>query len=75
MTSSNEKYEDKKDDIENIISKNIQNEISSSSLKNDKFKGLTSEDIIKKYEDVLFSREKQIKYMTKEIGKINKTIK
>ena len=75
MTTSIEKNEDKKDEIENIISNNIQNEISSSSLKNDKFKGLTSEDIIKKYEDVLFSREKQIKYMTKEIGKINKTIK
>ena len=75
MTTSIEKNEDKKDEIENIISNNIQNEISSSSLKNDKFKGLTSEDIIKKYEDVLFSREKQIKYMTKEIGKINKSIK
>ena len=53
----------------------IKDEITPSSLKQDKFKGLTSEEIIKKYEDVLYSREKQIKYMSKEKEKHNKTIK
>ena len=73
--SSIEKIKDKKDEIKDIITSNIENEISPSSLKNDEFKGLTSEEIIKKYEEVLYSREKQIKYMTKEIGKVNKTKK
>ena len=73
--SSNETNEENNDEKENIISNNFENEISPSSLKKDEFKGLTSGEIIKKYEDVLYSREKQIKYMTKEKGKLDKTIK
>lgn len=44
-------------------------EIKPSSLKNNKFKGLTAEQIIKKYEDVLYSREKQFFELSQEIGK------
>jgi len=65
--SSLEKNKDKNNEIKD--------EITPSSLKHDKFKGLTSEEIIKKYEDVLYSREKQIKYMSKEIEKHKMTIK
>jgi len=65
--SSLQKNKDKNNEIED--------KILNSSLKQDKFKGLTSEEIIRKYDDVLYSREKQIKYMSKEIEKHNLTIK
>ena len=45
-----------------------------SSLKNNKFKGLTSEQIIKKYENVLFSREKQFYELSNEITKLTQKI-
>lgn len=45
-----------------------------SSLKNNKFKGLTAEQIIKKYEDVLFSREKQFYELSNEITKLTQKI-
>jgi hypothetical protein len=56
---------------ENEINSNSSSkkEIKPSSLKNNKFKGLTAEQIIKKYEDVLYSREKQFFELSQEIGK------
>ena len=45
-----------------------------SSLKNNKFEGLTAEQIIKKYEDVLFSREKQFFELSQEIGKLTQKV-
>ena len=45
-----------------------------SSLKNNKFKGLTAEQIIKKYENVLFSREKQFYELSNEITKLTQKI-
>ena len=45
-----------------------------SSLKNDKFKGLTAEQIIKKYENVLYSREKQFFELSQEITKTTQKI-
>ena len=45
-----------------------------SSLKNDKFKGMTAEQIINRYESVLSSREKQFFELTQEIGKASHII-
>ena len=64
-----------KEITDNILLNNGQQEHNHSSLKNDKFKGLTSEQIIKKYEDVINSREKQYHELSKEIKKLNNTIK
>ena len=58
----------------NITTNNIKKEKSPSSLKNSKFKGLTPEQMIKKYEDVLFSREKQFYELSNEITKLTQTI-
>ena len=60
----------KKDEIIN----NSNKEVIKSSLKNAKFKGLTSEQIIRKYEDVLNSREKQFYDLSKERGKLSQRI-
>ena len=60
----------KKDEIIN----NSNKEVLKSSLKNAKFKGLTSEQIIRKYEDVLNSREKQFYDLSKERGKLSQRI-
>ena len=60
----------KKDEIIN----NSNKEVFKSSLKNAKFKGLTSEQIIRKYEDVLNSREKQFYDLSKERGKLSQRI-
>ena len=46
--------------------------IKQSSLKNSKFENMTAEQVIKKYEEVLTSREKQIYELSSEIGQINK---
>ena len=54
---------------ENNSNSSSKKEIKPSSLKNNKFKGLTAEQIIKKYEDVLYSREKQFFELSQEIGK------
>ena len=56
-----------------MTSKNKQ-DISPSSLKNSKINELTSEEIIKKYEKVLFSREKQFNELSNEITKLTQTI-
>ena len=45
-----------------------------SSLKNAKFESMTAEQVIKKYEDVLNSREKQVFELSAEIGQINKKL-
>ena len=45
-----------------------------SSLKYDKFKGMTAEQIINRYESVLSSREKQFFELTQEIGKASHII-
>ena len=66
--SSNEKFE------EDTIVNNLKKEIAPSSLKNDQFKGLTSTQIINKYEDVLLSREKQFFELSNEITKLTQTI-
>ena len=55
-------------------SKSTKKNIPISSLKNNKFKNLTAEQIIKKYEDVLFSREKQFYELSNEIGKLTQKI-
>ena len=70
LTNENQKETEKS----NIINNNSKNENAQSSLKNIKFKGLTSEQIIKKYEDVLFSREKQFYELSNEITKLTQTI-
>ena len=70
FTNENQKETEKS----NIINNNSKNENIQSSLKNIKFKGLTSEQIIKKYEDVLFSREKQFYELSNEITKLTQTI-
>lgn len=49
-------------------------EILSSSLKNSKFEGMSSEKIIEKYEIVLASREKQITDLCIEIGSLNEKV-
>jgi len=49
-------------------------EISESSLKNSKFHELTSEQIIKKYEEVLNSREKQLCELSLEMGKVQEKL-
>ena len=66
-----EKIEIKKKDQ---IINNSNKEVFKSSLKNAKFKGLTSEQIIRKYEDVLNSREKQFYDLSKERGKLSQRI-
>ena len=48
--------------------------IQQSSLKNAKFENMTAEQVIKKYEEVLYSRERQIFELSSEIGQINKKI-
>ena len=45
-----------------------------SSLKNIKFDELTAEQIIKKYEEVLNSREKQVFELSAEAGKVNQKL-
>ncbi len=45
-----------------------------SSLKNIKFDELTAEQIIKKYEEVLNSREKQVYELSSEIGKVHQKL-
>ena len=70
--SSNENENEK--EKSNIIINNNKKEKSPSSLKNNKFNGLTSEEIIKKYENVLFSREKQFNELSNEITKLTQTI-
>ena len=46
--------------------------INQSSLKNAKFENMTAEQVIKKYEEVLNSREKQIYELSAEVGQITK---
>ena len=72
MSSDEEEKNEIKEKDESIINSN--KEIFKSSLKNDKFKGLTSEQIIRKYEDVLNSREKQFYDLSKERGKLSQKI-
>ena len=48
--------------------------VKQSSLKNAKFDNMTAEQAIKKYEEVLSSREKQIFELSSEIGQINQKI-
>ena len=72
MSSDEEEKNEIKEKDENI--NNSKKEIFNSSLKNDKFKGLTSEQIIRKYEDVLNSREKQFYDLSKERGKLSQKI-
>ena len=48
--------------------------IKQSSLKNSKFENMTAEQVIKKYEEVLTSRERQIYELSSEIGQINKKL-
>ena len=45
-----------------------------SSLKDIKFDELTAEQIIKKYEEVLNSREKQVFELSAEAGKVNQKL-
>ena len=45
-----------------------------SSLKNAKFENMTAEQVIKKYEEVLNSRENQIYELSSEIGQNNKIL-
>ena len=45
-----------------------------SSLKNTKFDELTAEQIVKKYEEVLNSREKQLFELSTEVGKVNQKL-
>ena len=68
--SSNEKVEE----ASNKIANNTKKEVLPSSLKNNQFKGLTSAQIINKYEDVLLSREKQFFELSNEITKLTQTI-
>ena len=70
ITNENEKESEKS----NIINNNSKNEKAQSSLKNIKLKGLTSEQIIKKYENVLFTREKQFYELSNEITKLTQII-
>ena len=70
--SSNENEKEKVKS--NIIINANKKEKNPSSLKNNKFNGLTSEEIIKKYENVLFSREKQFNELSNEITKLTQTI-
>ena len=70
--SSNENEKEKVKS--NIIINANKKEKSPSSLKYNKFNGLTSEEIIKKYENVLFSREKQFNELSNEINKLTQTI-
>ena len=70
ITNENEKESEKS----NIINNESKKENIQSSLKSIKLKGLTSEQIIKKYESVLFSREKQFYELSNEITKLTQTI-
>ena len=70
ITNENEKESEKA----NIINNESKKENIQSSLKSIKLKGLTSEQIIKKYESVLFSREKQFYELSNEITKLTQTI-
>ena len=45
-----------------------------SSLKNIKFDELTADQIVKKYEEVLNSREKQVYELSAEVGKVNQKL-
>ena len=49
-------------------------EVNGSSLKNFNFEGMTTEEIINKYESVLSTRENQLLSLTIEIGKANSEI-
>ena len=49
-------------------------EVNGSSLKNFNFKGMTTEEIINKYESVLSTRENQLLSLTIEIGNANSEI-
>ena len=53
---------------------NYNNEIKSSSLKNEQLNSLTAEEIIKKYEKVLASRENQVSELSCEIGKVHQKL-
>ena len=70
ITNENEKESEKS----NIINNESKKENIQSSLKSIILKGLTSEQIIKKYESVLFSREKQFYELSNEITKLTQTI-
>ena len=72
MSSDEEEKNEIKAKDENI--NNSKKEIFKSSLKNDKFKGLTSEQIIRKYEEVLNSRENQFYDLSRERGKLSQKI-
>ena len=63
-----------KDDEDSLYDNNKKSNDGPSSLKNDKFKGMTAEQIINKYESVLLSREKQFFELTQEIGKASHII-
>ena len=63
----------KESESENTSS-NYKKNVTPSSLKNNKFKGMTAEQIIKKYEDVLISREKQFFELSQEIGDVTQKI-
>ena len=64
-----------KDDEDSLYDNNKKSNDGPSSLKNDKFKGMTAEQIINKYESVLLSREKQFFELTQEIGKASHIIR
>ena len=72
MSSDEEEKNEIKQKDESI--NNSKKETLKSSLKNNKFKGLTSEQIIRKYEEVLNSREKQFYDLSKERGKLSQKI-
>ena len=56
------------------VAENYNNEIKTSSLKNEQLNTLTAEEIIKKYEKVLASRENQVSELSCEIGKIHQKL-
>ena len=57
-----------------FLKNKMSEKILQSSLKNAKFENMTAEQVIKKYEDVLNSREKQVFELSAEIGQINKKL-
>ena len=56
------------------VAENYNNEIKTSSLKNEQLNTLTAEEIIKKYEKVLASRENQVSELSCEIGKVHQKL-
>ena len=75
MSSDEEEKNKIKEKNEINNNNNSKNEVFKSSLKNNKFKNLTSEQIIRKYEEVLNSREKQYYDLSKERVKLEQKIK